>query len=144
MFRVVSFLKYIFAVNIFFILLSSFSYAQERDPVTGLPIPEGEYKYNKLDDVKDSLTTSYIDSMRAGKWGASDPDWVNLDLAKSFFQDAALIGFLEGDIPTVSVMSGEDLNTGEDLLGYMFMTRDITMSRGFSSQIFDIVVGVSS
>ena len=129
MFRVVSFFKYIFAVNIFFILLSSFSYAQERDPVTGLPIAEGEYKYNKLDDVKDSLTTEYIDSMRAGKWGASDPDWVNLDLAKTFFPDAAMIGFLEGDIPTVSVMSGEDLNTGEDLLRNMYMTRYITMSR---------------
>ncbi|HIG09022.1 MAG TPA: hypothetical protein EYQ51_04605 [Alphaproteobacteria bacterium] len=47
-----------------------------------------DYKYNKSDNVKESLTTSYINSMRVGKWGASDPDWVNLDFAKTFFPDA--------------------------------------------------------
>ena len=156
--KLVKYFNHLLLVSIFFIICSSFSFAEDssdserslndgyRDPITGLPSPERdknpEYKYNKLDAVKESLTTSYINSMRAGKWGASDPGWVNLDLAKTFFPDAAMIGFLEGDIPTVAVMSGEDLNTGEDLLGYMFMTRDITISRGFSSQIFDIVVGL--
>ncbi len=95
-----------------------------------------DYKYNKSDNVKESLTTSYINSMRVGKWGASDPDWVNLDFAKTFFPDATTLGRLEGDIPSVSVMAEENL------LGYMFITKDITMSRGFSSQIFDIVVAL--
>ena len=43
-----------------------------------------EYKYNKLDGKDESLTTSYINSLRSGKWGASDPAWVNLELAQVF------------------------------------------------------------
>jgi len=95
-----------------------------------------DYKYNKLDKKEESLTTSYINSLRSGKWGASDPAWVNLDLAKEFFPEATKIGRLEGEIPSASVSSDENL------LGYLFITKDITSSKGYSSQEFDIVVGL--
>ena len=95
-----------------------------------------DYKYNKLDKKEESLTTSYINSLRSGKWGASDPSWVNLDLAKEFFPEATKIGRLEGDVPSAAVSS--DAN----LLGYMFITKDITSSLGYSSQVFDIVVAL--
>ena len=92
-----------------------------------------DYKYNKLDKKEESLTTSYIISLRSGKWGASDPAWVNLDLAKEFFPEATKIGRLEGDVPSAAVSSEANL------LGYMFITKDITSSLGYSSQVFDIV-----
>ena len=95
-----------------------------------------DYKYNKLENKNESLTTKYLNSLRAGKWGASDPDWVNLELAKSFFPKANKIGRLEGDIPSASVMSDGKI------LGYLFITKDITSSKGYSSQVFDIVVGL--
>ncbi|MBH87858.1 MAG: hypothetical protein CMJ12_01715 [Pelagibacterales bacterium] len=95
-----------------------------------------DYKYNKLNKKKESLTTSYINSLRSGKWGASDPEWVNIDLAKEFFPTATKIGRLEGEIPSASVSSDDNL------LGYLFITKDITSSKGYSSQIFDIVVGL--
>ena len=95
-----------------------------------------DYKYNKLENKNESLTTKYLNSLRAGKWGASDPDWVNLELAKSFFPQANKIGRLEGDIPSASVMSDGKI------LGYLFITKDITSSKGYSSQVFDIVVGL--
>ena len=95
-----------------------------------------EYKYNKLEGKDESLTTSYINSLRSGKWGASDPAWVNLDLAKEFFPQATKIGTLEGDVPSAAVSSEENL------LGYMFITKDITSSLGYSSQVFDIIVGL--
>ena len=95
-----------------------------------------DYKYNKLENKNESLTTKYLNSLRAGKWGASDPDWVNLDLAKTFFPKANKIGRLEGDIPSASVMSDGKI------LGYLFLTKDITSSKGYSSQTFDIVVGL--
>ena len=74
--------------------------------------------------------------MRSGKWGASDPAWVNLDLAKEFFPEATKIGRLEGDVPSAAVSSEANL------LGYMFITKDITSSLGYSSQVFDIVVAL--
>ena len=95
-----------------------------------------DYKYNKLDKEEESLTTSYINSLRSGKWGASDPAWVNLELAKEFFPRATKIGRLEGEIPSAAVSSEENL------LGYLFITKDITSSKGYSSQVFDIVVGL--
>tara|TARA_B100000686_G_scaffold78896_1_gene85020 strand:- start:2941 stop:5163 length:2223 start_codon:yes stop_codon:yes gene_type:complete len=95
-----------------------------------------EYNYNKLEGKDESLTTNYINSLRSGKWGASDPAWVNLDLAKDFFPEATKIGRLEGDIRSAAVSSDENL------LGYLFITKDITSSLGYSSQIFDIVVGL--
>ena len=95
-----------------------------------------DYKYNKLDQKEESLTTSYINSLRSGKWGASDPAWVNLDLAKEFFPEATKIGRLEGDVPSAAVSSEANL------LGYMFITKDITSSLGYSSQVFDIVVAL--
>ena len=95
-----------------------------------------DYKYNKLDKKEESLTTSYINSLRSGKWGASDPAWVNLDLAKEFFPEATKIGRLEGDVPSAAVSSEANL------LGYMFITKDITSSLGYSSQVFDIVVAL--
>ena len=95
-----------------------------------------DYKYNKLEGKDESLTTSYINSLRSGKWGASDPAWVNLDLAKEFFPEASKIGRLEGDVRSAAVSSDENL------LGYLFITKDITSSLGYSSQIFDIVVGL--
>ena len=95
-----------------------------------------EYKYNKLDGKDESLTTSYINSLRSGKWGASDPAWVNLELAKEFFPEATKIGRLEGDVPSAAISSENNL------LGYLFITKDITSSLGYSSQVFDIVVGL--
>jgi len=95
-----------------------------------------DYKYNKLEGKDESLTTSYINSLRSGKWGASDPAWVNLDFAKEFFPEATKIGRLEGDVRSAAVSSDENL------LGYLFITKDITSSLGYSSQIFDIVVGL--
>ena len=95
-----------------------------------------EYKYNKLDGKDESLTTSYINSLRSGKWGASDPAWVNLELAQEFFPEATKIGRLEGDVPSAAISSENNL------LGYLFITRDITSSLGYSSQVFDIVVGL--
>ena len=95
-----------------------------------------EYKYNKLDGKDESLTTSYINSLRSGKWGASDPAWVNLELAQEFFPEATKIGRLEGDVPSAAVSSENNL------LGYLFITKDITSSLGYSSQVFDIVVGL--
>ena len=68
--------------------------------------------------------------------GCFRPDWVNLELAKSFFPKANKIGRLEGDIPSASVMSDGKI------LGYLFITKDITSSKGYSSQVFDIVVGL--
>ena len=32
-----------------------------------------------------SLTQKYIDSLRQGKWGITDPDWVNISNAQFFF-----------------------------------------------------------
>ena len=78
-----------------------------------------EYKYNKLDKKEESLTTSYINSLRSGKWGASDPPWVNIELAKEFFPKATKIGRLEGEIPSAAVSSEENL------LGYLFITKDL-------------------
>ena len=95
-----------------------------------------EYKYNKLDGKDESLTTSYINSLRSGKWGASDPAWVNLELAQEFFPEATKIGRLEGDVPSAAISSENNL------LGYLFITKDITSSLGYSSQVFDIVVGL--
>ena len=95
-----------------------------------------DYEYNKKDNKKESLTTKYINSLRTGKWGASDPDWVNLELAQTFFPEANKIGRLEGDIPSAHVMSDGKI------LGYLFITKDITSSKGYSSQTFDIVAGL--
>ena len=66
-------------------------------------------------DKQESLTNKYINSLREGKWGASDPSWVKKDIAKKFFPNVTKLGRLEGDPPTVSVF-----NKGE-LLGYLFV-----------------------
>ena len=50
-----------------------------------------DYKYNKLDKKEESLTTSYINSLRSGKWGASDPAWVNLPTQRSGLRDPAWV-----------------------------------------------------
>ena len=55
--------------------------------------------------IEKSLTQKYIDSLREGKWGITDPDWVNLALAKSFFPKATKLSSLEGIPPSVSVFS---------------------------------------
>ena len=57
-------------------------------------------------------------------------------MAKYFFSNVSKLGSLEGDPPTVSVF--ED---GE-LVGYLFITRAITSSKGYSSQEFDMLVGL--
>ena len=91
-------------------------------------------KTKKLE--KRSLTQKYIDSLREGKWGITDPDWVDINLAKEFFPEATKLGSLEGDPPTVSVLKDGELE------GYLFVTKDITSSKGYSSQVFDMLVGL--
>ncbi len=85
---------------------------------------------------EESLTNKYINSLREGKWGASDPSWVKKDIAKKFFPKVTKLGRLEGEPPTVSVF-----NKGE-LLGYLFITKDITSSKGYSSLTFDMLVAL--
>lgn len=87
-------------------------------------------------DKKESLTNKYINSLREGKWGASDPSWVKKNTAKKFFPNITKLGRLEGDPPTVSVF-----NKGK-LLGYLFVTKDITSSKGYASLTFDMLVGL--
>ena len=84
----------------------------------------------------ESLTNKYINSLREGKWGASDPSWVKKEVAKEFFPKVTKLGRLEGDPPTVSVFS-----KGE-LVGYLFVTKDITSSKGYASLTFDMLVGL--
>ena len=92
---------------------------------------------NESIDVKEeSLTNKYINSLREGKWGASDPSWVKKEVAKEFFPKVTKLGRLEGDPPTVSVFS-----KGE-LVGYLFVTKDITSSKGYASLTFDMLVGL--
>ena len=43
--------------------------------------------------IEPSLTQKYIDSLREGKWGITDPDWVNIDMAKEFFTSTSKIRF---------------------------------------------------
>ena len=85
---------------------------------------------------EESLTNKYINSLREGKWGASDPSWVKKEVAKEFFPKVTKLGRLEGDPPTVSVFS-----KGE-LVGYLFVTKDITSSKGYASLTFDMLVGL--
>ncbi len=98
--------------------------------------------YSKEDTNEKSLTQQYIDGLRHGKWGASDPEWVNLEQAKEFFPSAKMIGRLEGDTPTVAVFSEKGPSGGEGLLGYLFVTKNITASKGYSSLVFDMIVGL--
>ena len=91
---------------------------------------------NETTVVEESLTNKYINSLREGKWGASDPSWVKIEKAKEFFPKATKLGRLEGDPPSVSVF-----NRGE-LLGYFFVTKDITSSKGYASLTFDMLVGL--
>ena len=63
-------------------------------------------KTKKLE--KRSLTQKYIDSLREGKWGITDPDWVDINLAKEFFPEATKLGSLEGDPLSVSVFKKYD------------------------------------
>ena len=90
----------------------------------------------KINKIEKSLTQKYIDSLREGKWGITDPDWVNLALAKSFFPKATKLSSLEGIPPAVSVFSKGKL------VGYLFVTKDITSSKGYSSQTFEMLVGL--
>ena len=90
---------------------------------------------NKNKDEK-SLTQKYIDSLREGKWGITDPDWVNISNAQIFFPSADKLSSLQSDPPSVSVFS-----KGE-LIGYLFLTKDITSSKGYSSQTFEMLVGL--
>ena len=87
-------------------------------------------------EKKESLTNKYINSLREGKWGASDPHWVNLKTAKEFFPNANKLSRLEGEPPVVSVF-----NKGK-LLGYLFLTKDITSSKGYASLTFEMLVGL--
>ena len=85
---------------------------------------------------EESLTNKYINSLREGKWGASDPSWVKKEVAKEFFPKVTKLGRLEGDPPTVSVFSKGELE------GYLFVTKDITSSKGYASLTFDMLVGL--
>ena len=91
---------------------------------------------DSIDVKEESLTNKYINSLREGKWGASDPSWVKKEIAKEFFPKVTKLGRLEGEPPTVSVFS-----KGE-LIGYLFVTKDITSSKGYASLTFDMLVGL--
>ena len=127
-----------FIVSCVFLNFSVFGQeAQDDEYADKITNPDYSYTQDEgKEEEEEYLTQKFIDNLRAGKWGASDPDWVNLDLAKTFFPNATEIGRLEGEIPSVSVFAEKKL------LGYFFMTRDITSSLGYSSQVFDIVVGL--
>ena len=79
---------------------------------------------DSIDVKEESLTNKYINSLREGKWGAAEPSWVKKKVAKEFFPKVTKLGRLEGDPPTVSVFSKGELE------GYLFVTKDITSSKG--------------
>ncbi len=113
---------------------------------------------------EDSLTTEYIKQLRSGDWDGTqfeaelpamtNPEidynkltsaessfnigaqWLSLRLAKEIFPGAEKVTKLDGSPPAASVIvDGKHA-------GYLFVTRDMTGSRGFSSQIFTIAVGL--
>ena len=45
---------------------------------------------------EESLTNKYINSLREGKWGASDPSWVKKEVAKEFFPKSNKIRKIRG------------------------------------------------
>tara|TARA_B100001248_G_scaffold261141_1_gene251330 strand:+ start:825 stop:3074 length:2250 start_codon:yes stop_codon:yes gene_type:complete len=90
----------------------------------------------KSNKIEKSLTQKYIDSLRDGKWGVTDPYWVKISYAKEFFPHADKLSTLSGEPPAVSIFSDGEL------IGYLFVTKDITSSKGYSSQTFDMMVGL--
>ena len=107
--------------------------------IAGILILPFQISYAQNDSknkVTESLTNKYINSLREGKWGASEPEWVKKEIAKEFFPKVTKLSRFEGDPPTVSVF-----NKGE-LLGYLFLTKDITSSKGYASLTFDLLVGL--
>ena len=115
-------------ISIIFATLIPFKNVKSDD------VRNGYEKPNK--NQEESLTNKYINSLREGKWGASEPDWVTVKQAKEFFPNVTKLGRLEGDPPTVSV-----LKKGE-VIGYLFVTKDITSSKGYASLTFDMLVGL--
>ena len=116
-------LKYTFKVIFVSIILFIFN----------ISLFSSEINVNKFEK---SLTQKYIDSLRDGKWGITNPAWVNLKLAKEFFPKVTSLSSLEENPSSVSVfVKGE-------LVGYLFVTKDITSSKGYSSQTFDMLVGL--
>ena len=115
-------------ISIIFVTLIPFKNVKSDD------VRNGYEKTNK--NQEESLTNKYINSLREGKWGASEPDWVTVKQAKEFFPKVTKLGRLEGDPPTVSV-----LKKGE-VIGYLFVTKDITSSKGYASLTFDMLVGL--
>ena len=106
-------------------------------PFKNLQSDTNKSNYQKqTKNQEESLTNKYINSLREGKWGASEPDWVTVKQAKEFFPNVTKLGRLEGDPPTVSV-----LKKGE-VIGYLFVTKDITSSKGYASLTFDMLVGL--
>ena len=63
-------------------------------------------------------------------------DWLTLDLARQLFAGADEVKPLEGDPPSAPIYSKGVLQ------GYVFVTRDVTESLGFSSLEFLIAVGL--
>lgn len=63
-------------------------------------------------------------------------DWLTLDLARELFPEAEDVKALEEEPPVAPVYAGGVLQ------GYVFVTRDITESLGFSSLEFLIAVGL--
>ncbi len=63
-------------------------------------------------------------------------DWLTLDLARKLFAGAEEVKPLEGEPPVAPVYAGGVLQ------GYIFVTRDVTESLGFSSLEFLIAVGL--
>ena len=116
MFNVVSSFIYKLFINIFLELL-----------IVLIAMSSVLAEESKLNKIEKSLTQKYIDSLKEGKWGITDPYWVNLILAKEFFPNATNLSSLEGDPPSVSVFKNGDL------IGYLFVTKDITSSKGYSS-----------
>ena len=58
--------------------------------IVSLSFSADNQKTKKLE--KRSLTQKYIDSLREGKWGITDADWVDINLAKEWNKNKQSIG----------------------------------------------------
>ncbi|GEM_PF-59783 len=88
-------------------------------------------------EVESCITAEQYNKLTSGELNSNlGSQWLSLRLAKEIFTGAEKVTKLEGSPPAASV------TVGGNLAGYIFVTRDMTPSRGFASQIFTIAVGL--